>query len=150
MRILFYLFLIFLIFDFRYTKTIRYAVDHFQKHNLDAFLVMTNAPGRSAFNRVERRMAPLSHELSGVILPHDSYGSHLNASKKCINDELERRNFAKAGETLAEIWSNMTIDKHQAFAEYKHPGDGAELPEEFNHDWYMKHVRESQYFLQVI
>lgn len=111
---------------------------------------MTNAPGRSAFNRVERRMAPLSHELSGLVLPHDSYGNHLNSARKCVDEELEKRNFAKAGETLAEVWNNVVIDKHPVFAEYKPPGDGANLPEDVDPVWYMNHVRESQYLLQVI
>lgn len=51
----------------RYEKTIKVAIHHFNKLNLDAIFVATNAPGRSAFNRVERRMAPLSRESSGVI-----------------------------------------------------------------------------------
>ena len=60
----------------RYQKVIETAVHHFVQNNLDAYFIATNAPGRSAFNRVERRMAPLSKELSGLILPHDNYGSH--------------------------------------------------------------------------
>ncbi|CAF4852623.1 unnamed protein product, partial [Rotaria magnacalcarata] len=28
-------------------------------------------PGQSAYNIVESRMAPLSHDLAGLILPHD-------------------------------------------------------------------------------
>ncbi|CAH2021635.1 unnamed protein product [Acanthoscelides obtectus] len=42
------------------------------------FLDTTNAPGRSAYNRIERRMAPLSRELANLILPHDHFGSHLD------------------------------------------------------------------------
>ena len=30
-----------------------------------------------AFNPVVRRMSPLSHDLAGIILPHDTFGSHL-------------------------------------------------------------------------
>ena len=111
---------------------------------------MTNAPGRSAYNRVERRMALLSHQLSGLVLPHDTYGSHLNSAKKCIDDELEKKNFAEAGGVLAKERSNFSIDKYPVFAEDKHPGDGAKLPNDVDPTWYIKHVRESQYFLQVI
>ena len=53
----------------RYQKVIDVAIHHFVKQNIDAMFVATNAPGRSAFNRVERRMAPLSRELSVRILP---------------------------------------------------------------------------------
>ncbi|XP_055543502.1 uncharacterized protein LOC129729044 [Wyeomyia smithii] len=42
----------------RYRKVIQIAIHHFKEYNLDAMFV-TNAPGRRAFNRVERRMAPL-------------------------------------------------------------------------------------------
>ena len=61
-----------------YQKVIKVAVHHFVQHDLDAVFIASNAPGRSAFNRVERKMAPLSRELSGLILPHDRYGSHLD------------------------------------------------------------------------
>ena len=77
----------------RFPKTITYVIDFFKNHNLDALFWATNAPGRSAFNRVERRMAPLSRQLSGVVIPHDKFGSHLNTSGKTINTELEKKNF---------------------------------------------------------
>ena len=73
----------------RYQKVIEMAVHHFVQKNLDAYFIATNAPGRSAFNRVERRMAPLSRELSGLILPHDKYGSHLNDRGLTIDTNLE-------------------------------------------------------------
>lgn len=56
-------------------------------------MVATNAPGRSAFNRVERRMAPLSKELSGVILEHDHYGSHLDNQGRTVDVDKELKNF---------------------------------------------------------
>uniref|UniRef100_A0A182W7W0 Uncharacterized protein n=1 Tax=Anopheles minimus TaxID=112268 RepID=A0A182W7W0_9DIPT len=62
----------------RFRKVIDVAIHNFRKYKLDALFVATNAPGRSAFNRVERRMAPLSRELVGLVLPHDHYGSHLD------------------------------------------------------------------------
>ena len=52
----------------RYTKTIECVIDYFLSQDLDAFFLATNAPGRSAFNRVERRMIKFSKELSGVVL----------------------------------------------------------------------------------
>ncbi len=41
----------------RYQKVI--DVHHFLSHDWDGFFVATNVPGRSAFNRVERKMALL-------------------------------------------------------------------------------------------
>lgn len=63
----------------RYLKVINTAIHHFIKNNLDAIFVATNAPKRSAFNPVERRMAQLSRLLAGLVLPHESFGTHLNS-----------------------------------------------------------------------
>jgi hypothetical protein len=47
-------------------------------------------------------MASLSHDLAGLILPYDHFGSHLNDSGVTINVDLEKINFRKAGQILAE------------------------------------------------
>ncbi|KAE8742067.1 hypothetical protein FOCC_FOCC012394 [Frankliniella occidentalis] len=94
-------------------------------------------------------MAPLSKVLSGVILPHDRFGTHLDASSRTVDKDLERQNFKHAGEVLAEIWSSLVIDKHPVKAEYVEPGSEEELPSEPPAEWYSQHVRESQYFLQI-
>lgn len=51
----------------RYQRVIACAVKHFKDMDLDAIFIATNAPGRSAYNRVERRMSPLSQTLSGTV-----------------------------------------------------------------------------------
>lgn len=62
----------------RFPKVISNTIKHFQKNDLDVIIVFTNAPCRTAFNRVERRMEEeLSKELAGLVLPHDSCGTHL-------------------------------------------------------------------------
>ena len=78
-------------------------------------------PGQSAYNIVERRMAPLSHDLAGLILPHDHFGSHLNDSGIRINVDLEKLNFRKAGQILAERWNKSVIDGFPCVAEYINP-----------------------------
>ena len=60
--------------------------------------------------QVERKMFHLSKELTGVLLPHDTYGSHLDNNGKTIDEDLEMKNFEAAGKTLAHIWSNLVID----------------------------------------
>ena len=45
----------------RYTKTIEWAIDYFTTKDLDEFSLATNAPGRSACNRIERGMVKFSH-----------------------------------------------------------------------------------------
>ena len=134
----------------RYTKTIQCAVDYFCTFNLDALFIATNAPGRSAFNRVERRMAPLSHDLAGVVLPPDHFGNHLNSAGETVDEDLEEENFAHAGKILADIWSKTVIDGHPTIAEYIDPTEEAPQMIERSQAWYANHVQESQYFLQIV
>lgn len=123
----------------------------FRKHNLDAIFVATNAPGRSAFNRVERRMAPLSRELCGLILDHDHFGSHLDERGRTTDDDLERVNFEHAGKTLADVWSSMMIDGNPTKALYVPPGESErDETDPASPEWKSRHVRESHYFLQVL
>jgi len=59
----------------RYRETIKFACANFLHLGLEALIISTQAPGHSAFNPVERRMAPLSRMLAGIILPYDNgYG----------------------------------------------------------------------------
>lgn len=137
----------------RYPKTICAAINHFRNFNLDAIFIATNAPGRSAFNPVERRMAPLSRQLSGVILPYEHYGTHLDANGKTVDVELEIKNFEHAGQTLADIFSNTVIDGYPVVSEYVNPeqdDDYFEETVEADETWKMKHVKTSQYFLQIV
>ncbi|CAF2644129.1 unnamed protein product [Rotaria sp. Silwood2] len=105
----------------RFPKTLVASIKKFKNYDLDALFVLTHAPGQSAYNIVERRMAPLSHDLAGLILPHDHFGSHLNDSGVTINVDLEKLNFRKAGQILAETWNQTVIDGFACFAEYINP-----------------------------
>ena len=77
--------------NLRYTKTIEYAINYFLSQDLDAFFLATNAPSRSAFNRVVLRMVKFGKELSGLVLPRNNFGSHLNAKGETIDKELEKK-----------------------------------------------------------
>ncbi|UJR34218.1 hypothetical protein I4U23_021624 [Adineta vaga] len=105
----------------RFPKTLVASIKKFKRYNLDALFCLTHAPGQSAYNIVERRMAPLSHDLAGLILPHDHFGSHLNDSGSTVNVDLEKLNFRKAGQILAETWNQTVIDGYSVFAEYINP-----------------------------
>ena len=72
----------------------------FKEHDLDFLFCVYNASGLSAYHFIERRMAPLSAALAGVVLPHDHFGSHLDASGNTNDVELEKKNFQKADEIL--------------------------------------------------
>ena len=60
----------------RFPKTLATAVDLFRLLDLDILLYGVNAAGLSAFNPIERRMAPLSRDLAGIVLPHDYFVWH--------------------------------------------------------------------------
>ena len=62
-----------------FPKTLKVAIEHFRKYNLDVYIQATHAPGMSAYNYVERRMAPLRRALSGVLLPNDTYDTYLDS-----------------------------------------------------------------------
>lgn len=96
----------------RFQKTLATSWATFRHYNLDYIVICCNAAGRSAFNPVERTMAPLSRKLSGVILPHDTYGTHLTDGGVTIDENLELKNFNHAGGTLAQLWSTMTIGNY--------------------------------------
>jgi hypothetical protein len=57
-------------------------------------------------------MAPLSHNLTSLILPHDRFDTHVNDSCMTINPELERTNFKKAEEDLTEVLCGSVIDEY--------------------------------------
>jgi hypothetical protein len=137
----------------RYIKVINVAIHHFLQNNMDAIFIACNAPGRSAYNRVERRMAPLSRELAGVILPHDHFGTHLDSKLKTTDLELERINFSYAGQTLAEIWSKLSFDNYETKAEYIDPISSdlneSELLKK-GPEWFSIHVTTSQYMTQIV
>ena len=133
----------------RYEKTINCLIKYFVEHDLDAFFLATNAPGRRAFNRVECRMVKLSKALSGVILEHDKYGNHLDAKGVTIDQDLELKNFQFAGCTLAEIWSDLVIDGNPVVAEFIEEEDPV-IVETNSAEWKACHVRQSQYFVQIV
>ena len=118
------------------------------EYDLDCLFIATNAPGGSAFNRCERRMAPLSRELSGVILDHDHFGSHLNEKGETIDNDLEVKKFEYAGTVLAEIWSKLTIDGHPVVAEYVSDGADEDIPGK-SQECISMHVKSSQYLLNT-
>lgn len=65
----------------------------------------------------------------------------------------KKKNFKYAGETLAEIWSTMVIDKHPTIAEYILPEMSETDPNDIitkDASWISKHVQTSQYFLQIV
>ena len=53
----------------RVPKTLEVAKRHFKKCNLDVLLISKRAPGLSAYNQVERRMASLNKAVRNFASP---------------------------------------------------------------------------------
>ena len=130
-------------------KTLVAWCNQFRNHDFDGVFVFCNAPGFSAYNKVERRMAPLSKDAAGIVLPFDTFGTHLNSSNKTIDEELEKKIFEAAGKILASVWSESIIDNFPVVAEYQSPGKTVEF-KSVDQIWIDKHVRQSRYLLQIV
>ena len=72
----------------------------FQKHWTLPYSILRNtiwmryyAPGLSAYNQVERSMAPLRKALSIIKFLNETFGMHLDSLRKSIDANLEQRNF---------------------------------------------------------
>ena len=117
--------------------------------SIKVFCILSCISGSSAYNPVERRMVPLTKDTSGVILPFDTFGTHLNASNKTIDMELEKKNLKAAGEVLAEIWSESIIYDHPIKARYVDPQKRS-IDTTETEAWKNVPVQQSQYMLQIV
>ena len=142
----------------RNPSTQKKMIQLFIKFDL-VMLVLASLPaGYSLFNPCERRMAPLSKVLTGVLLDHKHYGSHLNSQKQTVDGVLEIRNFKYAGDRLAQLFGHMVYDKHKTYARYVDPPAvrGIQelptscMPVDVNAEWIQSHVVCSKYLLQNI
>ena len=102
----------------RFFNNIVMGCKTFKELDLDCYIEVTNAPGLSAYNRCERRMYHLSKEMTALVLPYQTFGSHLNSSGVTIGEDLEKDNFKAAGKVLSEVWTNLVIDSYPVVAEF--------------------------------
>ena len=129
----------------KFLKTLYVAIQHFKKYNLDVLLISTNAPGLSAYNQVDRRMAPLSKALSGILSLHETFKTILDSSRKTIGTNLEKRNFKAVFEILAKVWEEIILDNFLVVADYVKND-----PINLNEKWISVQCRISQYLLQIV
>ncbi|KAF2897607.1 hypothetical protein ILUMI_08576 [Ignelater luminosus] len=134
----------------RNEKVLQAAVKSFKMLDLDAMFVCTNAPHQSARNPVERRMAPLSRDLCGLIIPHDVCGTHLDARGRTIDKVLEKKKFEAT--EVAEVWDRTVIDGFEVIAQYVPPASTAASESTEANDvlWRDRHILQSKYCLQVV
>lgn len=105
----------------RYPKTLVSAIGKFKRYNLDALFIFAQAPGHPSSNICERRFAVLAQDLTGLVLPYDYFGTHLNLGGYTIDAELEKTNLKKTGEVLAEIWNLDKIDGQPIVVQFIDP-----------------------------
>ena len=87
--------------------------------------------------------------MSGVILEHDKFGSHLDPKGVTVDKDLELKNFEYAGRTLAEIWSGLVIHGNPVVAEFIED-EAPVIMGTKSEDWKACHIRQSQYLLQTV
>ena len=116
-----------------------------------AYLFLISLPaGLSPYNPVERRMKYLSSEMTGTILDHEQFGSHLNANRETVNPELELKNFKHCGEHLSKLFNEMVYDGFPSDARYVDPEEKPEPFQDMTGEWESVHVRRSKYCLQIV
>ena len=96
--------------------------------------------GLSAFNPCERRMAPLSRDLSGIILPHDTYDNNLDSGGKTTY-MLQQTILVRYGiqHQLNTVQLNVSVYKKRS--EY--------FPEDPGTAFVARHVKQACYSLQI-
>ncbi|GFO04710.1 hypothetical protein PoB_003121500 [Plakobranchus ocellatus] len=86
---------------------------------------------------------------ASVILPFDTFGSHLNPANKTIDVDLERKNFEAAGKSLADIFNEGEIDGYLVISEFvAHSSE--EVQNDITEEWKTAHVIQSQYTCQIV
>jgi hypothetical protein len=105
----------------RYSKTLSTAIDKFKTYNLDALVIVNQAPSQALFNIVERRLPSMPHDLADFILLHDHFGTHLSDTELTEHAELEKENLKATGDVLAGVWSINVLDEYPVVAEYINP-----------------------------
>ena len=68
----------------------------FKELNLDVLLHRVNASGLTAFNLMQKYIAPVSHDIAGVLLRHDFFANNLDLSENISDCKQEKKKFSKA------------------------------------------------------
>ena len=134
----------------RFDNNKKMACKTFHEMNLDCLIEMTQAPGHSAFNRAERMMFHLSKEMAGLVLPADTFGSHLH-NGETIDEELDIQNVEAAGKVLCDIWRNLVVDGYDVDTEYVSHGVQEDTKQfDVSPLYRSRHLIETQYMTCVL
>ena len=117
----------------RYMKTIKSTIDL--------------SPHRT-FNRIGCRMVKFNHEVSGIILPPDKFGSHLIRSKKRLIQSWQRKTSYMWD--ISELKSGQDDNQQSHVLGRIHQWRGGERNTKKSLELKSNHIRESQYFFQIV
>ena len=92
-------------------------------------------------------MTPISDEIAGVLLLHNSFGNHPHSSGKTADCELEK-NFLKTAWIPAEVWPKTVTHDHRVDAEPL-PFEKMYVLGTVDAAWGKKHVQQSQCSIQI-
>lgn len=69
-----------------------------------------------------------------------------------LDSDLEKANFKKVGETLAEVWNQTVIGDYSVHVKYVEPEVSSNAPDLpiSSQQWCCNHVQQSQYCLQIV
>ena len=85
-----------------------------------------------------------------MVLPAETYGSHLH-NGVTVDDDLEKKNFAAAGTTLAEIWNGLVIDGKALVSEYVEEEVDEETKDfQVSAFYKSRHLIQTQYMTTVL
>ena len=113
--------------------------------DLDLTIVGHHPAGCSPEGRQERRMAPLSQDLTGLVLIHNKFGNALNSKHEVVDEKLDADNLFYAAEQLAKIWSELSINGYPVEAEAIHPSKSSPAAKVYSEEYKMKHCERSYY-----
>ena len=122
------------------------------KYDLDFLMVTQSPPGESYQNQVEQIMPLLSFPLSGLILRHDKFGTHLK-NRKIIDEVLFEENMSYAGMCLTDnVWNGLECDANTINSEFIRNDESLDFyvneVDSINFDWFGKHCVISRHSLQ--
>ena len=87
--------------------------------------------------------------MSGVILPHDHFGTHLDNNNNTVGEELELKHFEHAGEILVQLRFKLVVNDDPVVVEFVGEETSGTTITKLE-EWKANNVHEKQYLLQIV
>ena len=122
-------------------------IDYFLSYELDSLFLATIVPGRSAFNLLKQTMISLGKELSGALLEHDHFGSHLDDKGNIIDAELELKNVDVQVKFWLKLWTGWLLTWQASSCRGICLKGGTKNMKKVTEEWKLIHIWSSLYLL---